>query len=85
MNYVVEVNGRRINVEILDGEAIVDGVKYRVSMHAVAGTPVRIVGVNDAIATMPKRSIVGRAPSATCRRRWQSRQAPHRSERQCRD
>ena len=60
MNYVVEVNGRRINVEMLDGEAIVDGVKFRVSMHAVHGTPVRIVGVNDAVHRMVLRERVAR-------------------------
>ncbi|HMA03786.1 MAG: acetyl-CoA carboxylase biotin carboxyl carrier protein subunit [Gemmatimonas sp.] len=60
MNYVVEVNGRRISVEILDGEAIVDGVKYRVSMHAVSGTPVRIVGVNDAVHRTVLRERVAR-------------------------
>jgi len=60
MTYVVEVNGRRINVEIQDGEAIVDGVKYRVSMQAVAGTPVRIVGVNDAVHRVVLRERVAR-------------------------
>jgi len=49
MKYVVEVNGRRLDIEIRDGEAIVDRVKYSVSMQTVAGTPVRIVGVNDAV------------------------------------
>jgi pyruvate carboxylase subunit B len=60
MIYVVEVNGRRINVDVQDGEAIVDGVKYRASMHAVAGTPVRIVGVNDAVHRMVLRERVAR-------------------------
>jgi len=58
--YVVEVNGRRLNVEIRDGEAIVDGVKYSVSMQAVAGTPVRIVGVNDAVHRVVLRERVAR-------------------------
>ena len=60
MMYVVEVNGRRLNVEIRDGEAIVDGVKYSVSMQAVAGTPVRIVGVNDAVHRVVLRERVAR-------------------------
>jgi biotin carboxyl carrier protein len=60
MRYVVEVNGRRLDVEIRDGEAIVDGVKYLVSMHAVAGTPVRIVGVNDAVHRVVLRERVAR-------------------------
>jgi biotin carboxyl carrier protein len=58
--YVVEVNGRRLNVEILDGEAIVDGVKYRASMHTVPGTPVRIVGVNDEVHRIVLRERVAR-------------------------
>ena len=58
--YVVEVNGRRLNVEIRDGEAIVDGVKYLVSMQTVAGTPVRIVGVNDAVHRVVLRERVAR-------------------------
>jgi pyruvate carboxylase subunit B len=60
MMYVVEVNGRRYNVEVDDGAAIVDGVKYSVSLHAVAGTPVRIIGVNDAVHRMVLRERVAR-------------------------
>jgi biotin carboxyl carrier protein len=60
MMYVVEVNGRRLNVEVRDGEAIVDGVKYLVSMQTVAGTPVRIVGVNDAVHRLVLRERVAR-------------------------
>jgi biotin carboxyl carrier protein len=60
MMYVVEVNGRRVNVEIRDGEAIVDGVKYLVAMHTVPGTPVRIVGVNDAVHRVVLRERVAR-------------------------
>ena len=60
MMYVVEVNGRRLNVEIRDGEAIVDGVKFSVSMQAVAGTPVRIVGVNDSVHRVVLRERVAR-------------------------
>ncbi|HEY2896915.1 MAG TPA: biotin/lipoyl-containing protein [Gemmatimonadaceae bacterium] len=60
MMYVVEVNGRRLNVEIQDGKAIVDGVKYLVSIQTVAGTPVRIVGVNDAVHRVVLRERVAR-------------------------
>jgi biotin carboxyl carrier protein len=60
MMYVVEVNGRRLAVEIRAGEAIVDGVKYSVSIQAVAGTPVRIVGVNDAVHRVVLRERVAR-------------------------
>jgi biotin carboxyl carrier protein len=60
MMYVVEVNGRRLAVEIGAGEAIVDGVKYSVSIQAVAGTPVRIVGVNDAVHRVVLRERVAR-------------------------
>ena len=60
MRYVVEVNGRRLNVEIRDGEAIVDGVKYSVSMQAVTGTPVRIIGVNTAVHRLVLRERVAR-------------------------
>ena len=60
MMYVVEVNGRRLNVAVRDGEAIVDGVKYLVSMQTVAGTPVRIVGVNDAVHRLVLRERVAR-------------------------
>jgi biotin carboxyl carrier protein len=54
------VNGRRLAVEIGAGEAIVDGVKYSVSIQAVAGTPVRIVGVNDAVHRVVLRERVAR-------------------------
>ena len=60
MKYVVEVNGRRLDIEIRDGEAIVDRVKYSVSMQTVAGTPVRIVGVNDAVHRVVLRERVAR-------------------------
>ena len=60
MMYVVEVNGRRLTIEIRDGEAIVDGVKYSVSIQTVAGTPVRIVGVNDAVHRVVLRERVAR-------------------------
>jgi biotin carboxyl carrier protein len=60
MMYVVEVNGRRLAVEIGAGEAIVDGVKYSVSIQAVAGTPVRIVGVDDAVHRVVLRERVAR-------------------------
>ena len=60
MMYVVEVNGRRLYVEVRDGEAIVDGVKYLVSMQTVAGTPVRIIGVNDAVHRLVLRERVAR-------------------------
>jgi biotin carboxyl carrier protein len=60
MMYVVEVNGRRLNVEVRDGEAIVDGVKYYVSMQAVTGTPVRIIGVNAAVHRLVLRERVAR-------------------------
>ncbi|MBK5188541.1 MAG: biotin/lipoyl-binding protein [Gemmatimonadaceae bacterium] len=60
MMYVVEVNGRRFSVDVRDGEAIVDGVTYRASVRAVSGTPVRIVGVNDAVHRMVLRERVAR-------------------------
>jgi biotin carboxyl carrier protein len=60
MKYVVEVNGQRYDVEIEDDTAIVDGVKYSVSLHAVPGTPVRILGVNDAVHRMVLRERVAR-------------------------
>jgi len=60
MMYVVEVNGQRYNVEIDDGVAIVDGVKYSVSLQSVGGTPVRILGVNDAVHRMVLRERVAR-------------------------
>ena len=60
MRYVVEVNGQRYNVDIRDGEAMVDGVTYRTSMQPVAGTPVRIVSVNDEVHRMVLRERVAR-------------------------
>jgi biotin carboxyl carrier protein len=60
MIYVVEVNGRRYSVDIQGGAAIVDGVKYSASMHAVGGTPVRIVGINDQVHRMVLRERVAR-------------------------
>ena len=60
MIYVVEVNGQRYTVDVQRGEAIVDGVKYRASMQRVAGTPVRILNVNDAVHRMVLRERVAR-------------------------
>jgi pyruvate carboxylase subunit B len=60
MMYVVEINGQRFNVDVQDGIVIVDGVKYSASIHAVPGTPVRIVGVNDAVHRMVLRERVAR-------------------------
>ena len=60
MIYVVEVNGKRYTVDIRDGEAIVDGVNYRSAMQSVAGTPVRIVRVNDSVHRMVLRERVAR-------------------------
>ncbi len=60
MIYVVEINGKRYTVDIRDGEAIVDGVNYRVAMQSVAGTPVRIVSVNDSVHRMVLRERVAR-------------------------
>ena len=60
MIYVVEVNGQRYTVDVQHGEAIVDGVKYRASMERVAGTPVRILSVNDEVHRMVLRERVAR-------------------------
>ncbi|MEO6211898.1 MAG: biotin/lipoyl-containing protein [Gemmatimonadaceae bacterium] len=60
MIYVVEVNGKRYTVDIRDGAAIVDGVNYRAAMQSVAGTPVRIVSVNDSVHRMVLRERVAR-------------------------
>ena len=60
MIYVVEVNGQRYTVAVQHGEAIVDGVKYRASMERVAGTPVRILSVNDEVHRMVLRERVAR-------------------------
>lgn len=60
MIYVVEVNGKRYTVDIRDGAAIVDGVNYRAAMHSVAGTPVRIVSINDSVHRMVLRERVAR-------------------------
>jgi len=60
MIYVVEVNGQRYSVDVSEGQAIVDGVKYRATMQPVAGTPVRIVSVNDAVHRMVLRERVAR-------------------------
>lgn len=60
MIYVVEVNGQRYNVDVREGTVIVDGVNYRASLQQVAGTPVRIVSVNDAVHRMVMRERVAR-------------------------
>lgn len=60
MIYVVEVNGQRFTVDVQRGQAIVDGVKYRASMQRVAGTPVRILNVNDEVHRMVLRERVAR-------------------------
>jgi pyruvate carboxylase subunit B len=58
--YVVEVNGQRFTVDVQRGEAIVDGVNYRASMQRVAGTPVRILKLNDEVHRMVLRERVAR-------------------------
>ena len=60
MIYVVEVNGQRFTVDVQRDAAIVDGVKYRASMQRVAGTPVRILNVNDEVHRMVLRERVAR-------------------------
>lgn len=60
MIYVVEVNGQRYNVDVQTGAVTVDGVNYRASLQAIAGTPVRIVSVNDAVHRMVLRERVAR-------------------------
>ena len=49
MKYIVQVNDRRIEVE-LDGDGIrVDGVAIRAHLADVPGTPVRLVTIGDAV------------------------------------
>ncbi|MEP7088346.1 MAG: biotin/lipoyl-containing protein [Gemmatimonadota bacterium] len=60
MIYVVEVNGQRYNVDVREGAVIVDGVNYRASLQQVAGTPVRILSVNDAVHRLVMRERVAR-------------------------
>ena len=60
MIYVVEVDGQRYAVDVREGETIVDGVKYRASMQRVAGTPIRLLHVNDEVHRMVLRERVAR-------------------------
>lgn len=46
MKYVVEVNGERLEVEVADGVATVDGRSYQVSLGDVPGTPVRLLSAD---------------------------------------
>lgn len=46
MKYVVEVNGERLEVELAEGAAIVDGQRYEVALSEVPGTPVRLLRAN---------------------------------------
>ncbi|MES2523904.1 MAG: biotin/lipoyl-containing protein [Gemmatimonadota bacterium] len=49
MKYVVEVNGRRITVDIDGPTVTVEGVAYQASLSPADGTPVRLVRVGEAV------------------------------------
>jgi pyruvate carboxylase subunit B len=49
MKYLVDVNGKRITVELAGAHATVDGVRHDVSLTRVAGTPVRLVRIGEQV------------------------------------
>ena len=49
MNYIVDINGRRISVEI-DGDRVrVDGRPVQASLTMIEGTPIHVLRVGDAV------------------------------------
>ena len=60
MKYIVEVNGRTIEVQ-LDGDGVhVDGEGVRVQLVEVEGTPVRVVTIGDEVHRVVARRGAGR-------------------------
>jgi biotin carboxyl carrier protein len=55
MKYVVEVNGERLHVELNGSTAIVNGEHHTVNLQAIAGTPVRLVRIGEAMHRVTSR------------------------------
>ena len=55
MKYVVELNGERVNVELNGATAIVNGERMTVALQSVAGTPVRLVRIGEAMHRVTSR------------------------------
>lgn len=49
MKYLVDLDGRRVEVELADGVATVDGVRMDVRLTEVAGTPVFLLATGDEV------------------------------------
>ena len=49
MNYIVDVRGKRIAVELTPNAATVDGRTHSASLREVEGTPVRLVTIGDQV------------------------------------
>ncbi len=55
MKYVVEINGERIPVELDGVTAVVDGQRLNVELQVVAGTPVHLVRIGEALHRVTAR------------------------------
>lgn len=49
MKYIVDINGERLTVDVDGVHATVDGVQFEVALTPIAGTPVRLVRVNEQV------------------------------------
>jgi pyruvate carboxylase subunit B len=49
MKYIVDVNGRRLTIELDGAQAVVEGERLEVALTPVAGTPVRLVRIGEQV------------------------------------
>ena len=55
VRYIVEVDGRRVTVELDGVHATVDGERFDVGLVPIPGTPVRLVRVNEQVHRLMAR------------------------------
>ena len=55
MKYVVDINGERVHVELEGNIATVNGESVDVAMQTIAGTPVRLVRIGNAMHRVTSR------------------------------
>jgi biotin carboxyl carrier protein len=60
MKYLVEVNGRRVEVELAEGGVLVDGERMDASLRELPGTPVHLLSLGDEIHAAAVRRSGGR-------------------------
>jgi acetyl/propionyl-CoA carboxylase alpha subunit len=60
MKYLVELNGRRVEVELVGGAVLVDGERLDASLREVPGTPMHLLALGDEIHAAVARRTGGR-------------------------